>query len=59
MRCRFAGELFAVYERASSDASAWLHEAQQAAGRPQETGKWKAQYAVRAGVEETLASLGN
>jgi hypothetical protein len=32
------GELFAVYERASSDASAWLHEAQQAAGRPQETG---------------------
>jgi hypothetical protein len=36
-----------------------LHEAQQAAGRPHETGKWKAQYAVRAGVEETLASLGN
>jgi hypothetical protein len=53
------GEFFAVYERASSDASAWLHEAQQAAGRPQETGKWKAQYAVRAGVEETLARLGN
>ena len=32
-----------------------LHEALQAARRQQETAEWKAEYAVRAGVEGTLS----